>query len=188
MERRFWLIQGQLVHAVHQEGERRLEGPEALAAILAWREGAYWIESGALPPARTIRQPMEQILAARPGDDPAERANADAFAAEPLASVLETLRERVPGLESLSVSKGRTLEATTTSDERERDWLDGQLRRYFAEDRLEPERLFVQQGDHALLILSRGSLAAVLSARAGTTPEALFWAGEEARKRMLMTD
>jgi hypothetical protein len=183
-----WLVKGQVAHAALHAGEHRAEGPEALTAILAWREGTYFIENDALPPARTIRQPMDEILDIPPAAEEVEGATRAVLTDAPLASLLETLRERVPGLESLSVTKGRTLEATTTCDEGERDWLDGQLRRYFAEDRLEPERLFVQQGNHTLLILSRGTQTAVLSAGAGTAPEALFWAGEEARKHMLMTD
>ena len=91
----------------------------------------------------------------------------------------------MPGLESLSVTQGHD----AGSDHRAamRESATGSTASSAAISSMtavDPEQLFLQQGDHALLILSRGPLAAVLSAHNGTAPEALFWAGEEARKRI----
>src|SRR3989339_763242 len=89
-----------------------------------------------------------------------------------LLHVFDGLRERVPGLESLSLMRGTICEATTSHDANEMDWMDRQLKSFFAKDHEEPDTLFVQEGEHELLILKHGSLATVLSARTGTAPEA----------------
>jgi hypothetical protein len=185
-----WLIKGQVAHALWIKGKERIEGIEALEKAAAWREGTFLLDYGVLPPARTIRLAMSEILAMlRAGCDTTEAPpQGEEEGAEELVSVLATLRERVPGLESLSVLNGTLVEATTAHELRERGWLSEQLKAYCDDDAIKPEKLFLQQGEHSLLILKRGQFAAVLSARTGTAPEALFWAGEEARKRVLVSD
>jgi hypothetical protein len=101
--------------------------------------------------------------------------------------VFDGLRQRVPGLESLSLMRGPICEATTSHDATEMDWMDRQLRSFFAKDHQEPDTLFVEEGGHSLLVIKQGSVATVLSARTGTAPEALFWAGAEAQRRVLET-
>jgi len=184
-----WMVKGHLVHAVMLQDGAQIEGVSALESISAWREGTYFLDPNALPPARTIRLGMADVLSAlrrSAGTEPRESARVEAIASRRgLSDLLQTLRERVPGLESLSLSRGITVEATTTADAAEREWVNGQIRRYCDEDESMPERLFVQDGDHALLIVKKGRLAAVLSARGATAPEALLWAGEEAQKEVL---
>lgn len=183
-----WFVKGQLAHGVLTEGKDRSEGIVAVERAAQWREGTFMLEAGALPPARTIRLAMEDILASLERSTGLEGDHAEAGASpvsDHLENVLNSLRERVPGLESLSVLKGTLVEATTAQDLCERGWLNEQLRTYCDDDASKPEKLFLQQGDHSLLILKRGQVATVLSARTDTAPEALFWAGEEARKRVL---
>ncbi|MCX6600378.1 MAG: DUF4388 domain-containing protein [bacterium] len=179
-----WMVKGHLVHAVMLQDGAQIEGVSALESISAWREGTYFLDPNALPPARTIRLGMADVLSALRRSAEGERRES-APSARGLSEVLQALRERVPGLESLSLSRGITVEATTTADAAEREWVNGQIRRYCDEDESMPERLFVQDGDHALLIVKKGRLAAVLSARGATAPEALLWAGEEAQKEVL---
>ena len=181
-----WFVKGQIAHAVIVEGRNRTEGLAALEEVALWRQGTYLLEDGELPPARTIRLAMDEIMASlEQMTGRTEDATETARGTDELEHVLETLRERVPGLESLSVLHGTMVQATTAQDLKERGWLDEQLRSYCDDDAVKPEKLFLQHGDHSLLILKRGQLATVLSARTGTAPEALFWAGEEARKRVL---
>jgi len=186
-----WFVKGQVAHALLRDGKNRIEGLEALENTALWIEGTFMLDAGELPPARTIRLKMEDILASlkHAADEPVEQTESqtDRMATQ-LTSVLDSLRERVPGLESLSVLNGALVEATTAHDLKERGWLNDQLRSYCDDDTVQPEKFFMQQGDHSLLILKRGQLATVLSARTGTAPEAMFWAGEEARKRVLTVD
>lgn len=184
-----WMVKGHVLHAVKLQDGVQSEGPSALESISAWREGTYFLDANTLPPARTIRFGMEDVLAAlrrSARTEPRESARAAATTSpRGLGEVLQILRERVPGLESLSLSRGLTVEATTAADATEREWLNGQIRRYCDDDQSTAGRLFVQDGDHALLIVKKGRLAAVLSARGATAPEALLWAGEEAQKKVL---
>jgi len=179
-----WMVKGQLVHAVMLQDGAQIEDASALESISTWREGTYFLDPSALPPARTIRLGMADVLSALRRSAEGERRES-APSARGLSDVLQTLRERVPGLESLSLSRGASLEATTAADAAEREWVNGQIRRYCDEDVSMPERLLVQDGDHVLLIVKKGPLAAVLSADGATAPEALFWAGEVAQKKML---
>jgi hypothetical protein len=184
-----WMVKGHVVHAIELQDGAQTEGVSALERVSAWREGTYFLDTNTLPPARTIRLGMEDVLAAlrrSAGTEPWESARVEATASRRgLSEVLQALRERVPGLESLSLSRGVTVEATTTTDAGEREWLNGQIRRYGNDGASTPGKLFVQDGDHALLIVKKGRWAAVLSARGATAPEALLWAGEEAQKEVL---
>jgi len=179
-----WMVKGHVAHAVELQDGAQTEGASALEVISTWREGNYFLDANALPPARTIRLSMEDVLAALRRSAGIEPRNTTSSRGE-LGEVLQTLRERVPGLESLSLSRGAALEATTAADTAEREWVNGQIRRYCDDDVSTAGKLFVQDGDHALLIVKKGRLAAVLSARGATAPEALLWAGEEAQKKML---
>jgi hypothetical protein len=181
-----WLVKGHVVHALNIQGTVQVEGLAALESVAGWTEGTIYLEKNVLPPARTIRSEMGEVLAAlaRPVvaadmSEPADRKE------ENLEGVFDTLRQKVPGLESLSLSNGSVLRATTEQDAGERSWLSRQLETCCHEELASTERLYLQQGEHALLILKSGSFATVLSARKGTSPEALFWAGEEAMKRVL---
>lgn len=183
-----WLVNGSIVHALLIAGKLRTEGPTALRAAATWNGASVMHEAGALPPARTIREPMDILLSAMRAEAPAgtqPAAGAERIPDTELEDVLETLRARVPGLESLSVTRGAAMEATTTRDLAELQRLDATLQEHYGAEGYEPETMYVQQGGHSILILRSGSLAAILSARTGTAPEALFWAGGEARRRML---
>jgi hypothetical protein len=186
-----WFVKGQLAHGVLTQGKERSEGIVAVESAAGWKNGTFMLEAGALPPARTIRLAMEDILrflAELTGQTEDHVAEEAASSNDNLESLLQDLRVRVPGLESISVLNGALVEATTAQDLTERGWLSDQLRTYCDDDTAKPEKLFLQQGEHSLLILKRGQLATVLSARTGTAPEALFWAGEEARKRVSAVD
>jgi len=187
-----WLVKGQVVHALIKDGVLQEDGLPALEQIVNWHDGNYLLEPDALPPARSIRLEMPVVLqmvsqrsASQPVDDPEKTAVHEEAASE-LEGVLGRLRERVPGLESLSVSRGTLLAATTVRDEAERHWLSHQLETYLNENAECLEKLYVQQDNHTLLILRRGRMATVLSARNETAPEALFWAGEEVHRQMLL--
>lgn len=148
------------------------------------------LETDVLLPERTIRMSTEQLLAnvreqAHRQREHFGESQRSAVVGRTLLQVFDGLRERVPGLESLSLMRGPVCEATTAHDASEMDWMDRQLKAFFAKDHEEPDTLFVQEGGHSLLILKQGSLATVLSARTGTTPEALFWAGAEAQRRVM---
>jgi hypothetical protein len=166
-----------------------LVGFEAFDLMAAWRMGEYILHTGMLPPERSVRIPTEQLL--RPLRASAEQrplANErqrSAVVGKALLQVFDGLRERVPGLESLSLMRGPIFEATTSRNADEMNWMDRQLKSFFAKRADEPDTLYVQEGGHTLLLLKRGTVSTVLSARQGTAPEALFWAGTEAQKRVL---
>lgn len=182
-----WLVKGQLAHVLVAENGVQTEGVPALQEVASWHGGTYFLESDLLPPARSIRMSMDEVIAviSRSAEDGPFHSSSNLSRDETLDGILESLRRRVPGLESLSLSRGDTVEATTAADSDEREWVSGQLRQFFRNDAHLPERLFMQQGDHALVIVQNGRFTAVLSARGGTTPEALLWAGEEAQRRVL---
>jgi hypothetical protein len=185
-----WMVKGHVVHAIQLENGEQDEGLPALENVAAWKTGTYYQDAGALPPARTIRLEMEDIIAMlrrAAGESETKQTRLD-HAGETrtdLNNVLQTLRKRVPGLESLSLSRGTELETTTAADAAEREWIYESIQQYCSDNTAVPEKLFLQQDDHLLLIVKNGRFAAVLSARGHTTPEALFWAGEEARKTVL---
>ena len=184
-----WTVKGQIVHA-DLRGKATLDGLEAFEAVSVWREGEYILKAGFLPPARSIRIPTERLLSSlrellANQQEQFGEGQRSAVVGRTLLHVFDGLRERVPGLESLSLVRGTICEATTSRNIDEMDWMDRQLKSFFAKDHDEPDTLFVQEGDHALLILKSGSVSTVLSARTGTAPEALFWAGTEAQRRVL---
>jgi hypothetical protein len=178
-----WMVKGQLVHAVMLQDGAQIEDASALQSISTWREGTYFLDPNALPPARTIRLRMGDVLSALRRSAGTEGRETVPLP-QGLRDVLQTLRERVPGLESLSLSRGANVEATTAAGAAEREWVNSQIRRYCDENASGPEKLFVQDGDHALLIVTKGALTAVLSADGATAPEALFWAGEVAQNEI----
>ncbi len=179
-----WWVKGQIVHAVHYEGKSQMDGIPALDAIILWKDGTFLLEADVLPPARSIRTAMEDILKRmesrrtmiKSGESPAD-------SEWDLESLLDELRHRVPGLESVSICRGTVLEETTEYDETEKEWLAHQLQIYMADDDT-PETLYVQQQGHTLLIVKNGLIATVLSAQSATAPEALFWASQEAQRRL----
>jgi hypothetical protein len=184
-----WLVRGQLTHCVLVGSNSRTEGLAALEDMARWKDVTFLLDPSALPPARTIRLTMSDILAslshivAPPVVESAERARHPDSAIN-LDELFESLRMKVPGLEAISVTQGVSMKHTTLKADADKSWLDRQLQTHFFDHQLDPEQLYLQEGDHALLIVRRGPLAAVLMARNGTAPEALFWAGEEARKRI----
>ncbi len=184
-----WMVKGQVAHA-QLSGTTTLSGVEALEAIIRWNEGEYVLETDVLPPERTIRASTAQLLTEARMHVELEReqfaeSQRTAVVGRTLLQVFDGLRERVPGLESLSLLRGPLREVTTSHDAAEMDWMDRQLKSFFAKDHQEPDTLFVQEGEHTLLVLNQGGVATVLSARAGTAPEALFWAAAEAQRRVL---
>jgi hypothetical protein len=186
-----WIVKGNVAHAT-LTGSVTLTGAEAFEAQCAWQEGEYVLEAGVLPPERTIRTASDQLIAemrkhAEQNREEFADSQHSAVVGRKLLHVFDGLRERVPGLESLSLMRGPICEATTSKNATEIDWMDRQLKSFFAKDHEEPDTLFVQEGTHSLLILKRGMTATVLSARTGTAPEALFWAGAEAQRQVQET-
>jgi hypothetical protein len=184
-----WLIKGQVVHCLQIEGKQRRDGISALEDLLHWPQVAYILEADVLPPARSIRLPMAEIMSAllrrtQPESQRDEVLPRTAVPQVNLDEIYESLRLRVPGLEAISVMNGVELERTTLRDTANQNWLDRQLQMHLFNPSHDPEKLYLQDDDHALLIMKHGHLSAVLMARNGTAPEALFWAGEEARKRI----
>jgi hypothetical protein len=183
-----WLVRGQLTDCVMIEGSNRFEGLAALEDMAWWENITFMLDPDALPPARSIRLAMSDIL------DSLDRIHRHATSGVPetaaatpglnLDELFESLRERVPGLEAIGVTQGSALKDTTMGKDADKSWLDRQLQAHFFDRSPDPEQLYLQDGDHTLLIVRQGPLAAVLMARSGTAPEALFWAGQEARKRM----
>ena len=142
-----WLVKGQIVHAVCIEGQKQITGPEALETIGMWTSGSYFIERNVLPPERTVRADMPEILAALriqlvPAATERLEELSEECGDEELETVFDTLRVRVPGLESLSLSSGAMLKATTARDTGERDWLNRQLQTCCQEDLSQSEKLF----------------------------------------------
>jgi hypothetical protein len=186
-----WFVKGQIVHCLHILKQQQLDGMDAYRSLLTWTEGAFLLESSVLPPDRTIRQSMPELIKLAEEMNVSNgdvRIEGEAELLNNLEGVLGTLRTRVPGLESLSVLNGDTIKATTVCQSTEREWLDNQLHAYFLSGRNNPARLFFEQDEHALLVIRNGFKAMVLAAKSGTAPEALFWAGEEANKQMTDSD
>jgi hypothetical protein len=188
-----WCVKGSLVHATVLDGGTRSEGDDALRQIADWHDGTYFMEDGVLPPARTIRIAMEIVLGDLGASSTVEAAQADGEAnqgndQENLEKILNDLRSRVPGLESLSLLRGGALEASTLHDLNQREWLAAQLEKYFSLNTARPEKLYLQEGKYSLLVMKSGQTAAVLAAKVDTSPEALFWAGEEARRKVLSAE
>jgi hypothetical protein len=188
-----WLVKGQVVHCLSIAGPIRIEGIAALEDMVTWPTVTILLDAPALPPARSIRQPMTELLdtltrlATAQSEESAKRGHEERNELD-LDSLFKTLRQRVPELEAISVANGKALERTTLSNAEEKRWLTLQLQTHFFDRQEDPDRLYLQQGDHALLIMKRGALSAVLMARNEAAPEALFWAGEEAHRHMGTTE
>ncbi|MBU0509533.1 DUF4388 domain-containing protein [bacterium] len=185
-----WLVNGQIAHALSIEGTVRIEGPPALEELADWTEGTYLLEPGSLPPARSIRESSLELLArirSTPHSKEMPRAaEVETPAGPELEEVLRHLRQRVPEIQSLTVSAGGLVEMTTERDQETREWLNRQLKTFLGNAGDQPETLYVRQGEHTLLIVKTGQFATVLSAQSQTAPEALFWAGAEAGRQMTL--
>lgn len=183
-----WMVGGEAVHAVWLEGKCRLEGIPALERLTRWSEGTYLLDEGALPPERSVREDTGELLTRfRVAESAPYRRPAGSEAAATdlaLETLLSTLRERVPGLESLSISSGDALEATTERDAQTRERLNRHWRALRDESGEQTETLYIRQGDRTLLVVKTGSVAAILSAQPHTSPEALLWAGMEAGRKI----
>ena len=184
-----WMVNGEILHA-RLSGDMVREGLEAFDHVSSWFEGEYILQAGILPPDRSIRVSSLALLKTLRDQiskpvNPQEISGRSTVVGRSLLQVLDGLRERVPGLESLSVMRGPVFEATTSHSADEMEWMDHQLQAFFASDQQKPDALYIREGGHTLLILNHGVLSTVLSARNGTTPEALFWAGAEAQRRVL---
>jgi hypothetical protein len=59
-----WMVKGQLIHAILLQDGAQIEGASALESISSWREGTYYLDPNALPPACTIRLRMAGVLSA----------------------------------------------------------------------------------------------------------------------------
>ena len=183
-----WMIGGDIVHALWMEGKNKVEGVRAFEKLMTWSEGTYLLDEGALPPERSVREDTGMLLQrmisseARAIGETAARASAASRI--DLEALLSNLRERVPGIESLSVSSGDALAATTEHDTKTREWLHQQWKAFRDESGDQTETLLLRQGNRTLLVVKSGSLAAILSAQPHTTPEALLWAGADAGRRI----
>jgi hypothetical protein len=101
-----------------------------------------------------------------------------------LDKLIESLRRRVPGIESISLVADEQFEATTAVDETEREWIGRQLKRISGNGKMRPEALYMKLQGRALLVIGDESNSTVLSAKDDTEPEAMFWAGKEAYRRL----
>ncbi|MDD5087243.1 MAG: DUF4388 domain-containing protein [bacterium] len=187
-----WMVGGEIVHALWIEGGRKAEGRRAFERLMTWSEGTYLLDDEALPPERSVREDMATLLRDKLSEAAAERGEAitQAPAERPmdLEALLTHLRDRVPGIESVSVSSGDDLAASTEHDATRREWLHRQWQAFRDETDDQTETLLLRQGNRTVLVVRHGSLAAILSAQPQTTPEALLWAGAEAGRQIKFLD
>jgi len=182
-----WMVGGEIVHAVWNEGLDRQEGRPALERLLRWQKGTYLLEDSSLPPERSLREETRDILHGvyKEVNCCDKKSAAEVSTARVnLSSLLSDLRERVPGIESLSVSSGDALGATTEHDTKTREWLDQQWRAFRDSMGDRAETLLLRRGDRTLLVVRNGSLATILLAQPSTDPEKLLWAGAEAERKI----
>lgn len=183
-----WMVGGEIVHAALKNGTKTMEGGAALERLASWQEGTYLLDDHALPPERSIREETGELLrgvfisATHVNEETAVRERA--ASRMDLETLLSDLRVRVPGIESLSVSSGEALAATTEHDTKTREWLHRQWRVFREETGDQTETLLLRQGERILLVAKCGSMATILSAHPNTTPEALLWAGAEAGRKI----
>jgi hypothetical protein len=188
-----WFVKGQIVHGLWLSKLRTVDGPLALDTLATWTEGEFLLDNEVLPPDRTIRMEMEELLgrlelcSAGKQESTTVKDTGDGSHVN-LTSLFDHLRERVPGLESLSLLNGQTFEATTASGNDQRRWLDRMLQGHVRNFEVQTTRLFIEEHDGALLVIRKGLRAVVLAARLGTSPEALFWAGDELQRQVITDD
>ncbi|MBU0691173.1 DUF4388 domain-containing protein [bacterium] len=188
-----WLVRGQAVHANCVTPEEVYEGMRAFELLVTWLHGSYHIDEDVLPPGRTIRLPMaDLILAAKQSIRRALISDMQAYAPrtinQRLDSIIEVLRKRVPGIESISVINRDQLEASTSEEKSEREWIGKQIRQFTEQSQSRPETLYLKVQGRALLMIGDEQESTVLSATEDTTPEAMFWAGQEALRRIRLQD
>lgn len=184
-----WFVNGHVVHSAVTGGERDLEGQKAFECVLEWKGGVFFRERDLLPPSRTIRVSTVELLASSGcfyGKLLHRESTKKATdrTGEHLNRIFERLRQKIPGLESISVMKGNRFEASTSEDEMSRSRIQKQISGYLASGANSPRRLYLQEGNTAILVERRGERAAVLSANGSTAPEVMFWAADEALRGM----
>jgi hypothetical protein len=188
-----WIVRGQAVHANCVTSQDVYEGMSALELLVGWTAGSFHVDNEVLPPGRTIRLPMSDlILAAKQSARRALIQNAAAYAPTAvhrrLDLIMQELRKRVPGLESLSLINENGLEESTAERSEEREWIGNQVRLFSEKLQLQPETLFLKMQGRALLMIGDANESTVLSASEDTAPEALLWAGKEALRKMHKRD
>lgn len=184
-----WLVRGQAVHANCVTPEDVYDGMRAFELLVTWLQGSFHIDEDVLPPGRTIRLPMaDLILAAKQSARRTLISDMQAYAPrtlnQRLDSIIEALRKRVPGIESISVISKDHLEASTTEEEGEREWIGKQVQLFTERNQERPETLYLKVHGRALLMIGDEQESTVLSASEDTAPEAMFWAGQEAQRRI----
>ena len=184
-----WQVRGQAVHAKCETPDGLHEGMSAFEQLVTWQQGSYYIDEDELPPGRTIRLPMaDLILAAKQSARRSLISEMQAYAPRTvtrrLDSIMETLRERVPGLESITVLTEDAVEESTTEEASEREWIGSQIRQHLNRDEMRPETMYLKLKGRALLMIGDDKESTVLSATEDTAPEAMFWAGQEAWRRI----
>jgi hypothetical protein len=183
-----WMVNGEIVHAILR-GRDSVDGFHSLTMSSRWRQGEYVLHADSLPPDRTIRIPTTQLLSVirktiSDSENIVEVATATPVVGRVLLEVLNGLKAKVPGLESVSLTRGANVEATTFRNRDEMKWMERRLRAFFAGDDIKADALYVQEGIHSLLILKGDSVSTIVSARPGTPREELFWAGSEIQRQV----
>jgi hypothetical protein len=184
-----WIVRGQAAHANCVTPQDVYEGMRAFELLVGWTAGSFHIDRDILPPGRTIRLPMSDlILAAKQSARRALIQNTQAYTPTAvhhrLDTIMQELRKRVPGLESLSLVNENRLEESTAEQREEREWIDTQVRLISERLQLRPETLFLKMQGRALLMIGDATESTVLSASEDTAPEAMFWAGKEAVRKI----
>jgi hypothetical protein len=188
-----WIVRGQAVHANCVTSQDLYEGMGAFELLVGWMTGSYHIDNDILPPGRTIRLPMSDlILAAKQSARRALIQNAQAYTPTAvhlrLHTIMTELRQRVPGLESLSLINENRLQESTSEQSEEREWIGNQVKLFSERLQLQPETLFLKMQGRALLMIGDANESTVLSAAEDTAPEAMFWAGKEAVRKIRSRD
>jgi hypothetical protein len=184
-----WLVRGQAVHANCVTPEEVSEGMSAFEKLVTWLKGSYHIDEDVLPPGRAIRLPMSDlILAAKQSARRILITKTQAYVPKPmkdrLEMVMEQLRKRVPGIESISLLSRDQVEASTAEEESEREWIGNLIKQHAVQQQARPETLYLKLQGRALLMIGDEKESTILSATDDTTPEAMFWAVKEAQKRI----
>lgn len=177
-----WLVRGEIAHA-ETDGDETIEGMQALENMIAWSEGSYLLDSDLLPPSRSIRLPMMDIISGLDQSKPARKL-AEMYVPQTLTvrleQVLKQIREQMPELKSLTFVKDNIFEATTMSQDPELDWVDRQLKSLKFDAESNRETMYIEREGKSLFILRQGKRATVLSAEGRLEPQSLMWAAEEA--------
>ena len=184
-----WIVRGQAVHANCVTPQDVYAGMSAFELLVSWASGSYHVDKDVLPPGRTIRLPMSDMIlaakqSARRSSGKTTQLHTPKALHRHLGAIMMELRKRVPGLESLSLMNENRIEESTAEQREEREWISNQIKLFSGKLQKRPEALFLKMQGRALLMIGDERESTVLSASEDTAPEAMFWAGNEAIRKI----